>query len=134
MKIENIKSCNHSFSKTINQSTTNHKFRQQQHSQAIKSSSTKQDAVEYDEKKSENASNCAVKTEQTDSSNLSSLSLDELLQKALTFWPNLRWNEDNEWCRYCGFVSFSSSYFPHILVFYQTEPEHRTHSMTVQWV
>lgn len=28
--------------------------------------------------------------------------VDELLQMALTVKPNLRWNKDGEWCRYCG--------------------------------
>eukprot|EP01083_Nonionella_stella_P167973 565877_1 len=42
---------------------------------------------------------------------LETLCLDELLQKAMSFKPNLRWNIRNEWCRYCGAraSTFSSS-------------------------
>eukprot|EP01083_Nonionella_stella_P214233 772024_1 len=33
---------------------------------------------------------------------LENLNLDELLALAMSFFPNLRWNKNNEWCRYCG--------------------------------
>eukprot|EP01083_Nonionella_stella_P246573 855869_1 len=35
---------------------------------------------------------------------------DFLLAKAMTLYPQLRWNTDNEWCRFCGARASSSFY------------------------
>eukprot|EP01083_Nonionella_stella_P028481 78438_1 len=42
---------------------------------------------------------------------LQTMSLDELLAKAMAFDPDLRWNIENKWCRYCG-ARASSAFYP----------------------